>query len=122
MFFLNSWTAQALMIEVGNSSSLIILERFMWVTSTAVDRHGCEDSRCQVGEKWVMSHEVYHSSTGCLVKRLTSHTKEAGEILLEDRRGYQAYQLQGLGDCWLPQVSGMIYCQGDKNIITVLDP
>jgi len=35
---------------------------------------------------------VYHSSTGCLVKRLTSHTKE---------------------------VSGMIYCQGDKNIITV---
>jgi len=35
---------------------------------------------------------VYHSSTGCLVKKLTSHNKE---------------------------VSGMIYCQGDKNIITV---
>ena len=40
----------------------------------------------------------------------------------DDCRGYQAYQLQGRGDCWLPQVSGMIYCQGDKNIITVLDP
>ncbi|CAK8986904.1 unnamed protein product [Durusdinium trenchii] len=35
---------------------------------------------------------VYHSSTGCLVKKLTNHAKE---------------------------VSGMIYCQGDKNIITV---
>ena len=57
------------------------------------------------------------------MKRLTSHTKEAGEILLEDDcRGYQTYQLQGRRDCWLPQVSGMIYCQGDKNIITVLDP
>lgn len=56
MFFLNSRTAQVLMIEVGNSSSLIILERSMWVTSTAVDRHGCEDSRCQAGKNgsWVM--------------------------------------------------------------------
>lgn len=35
---------------------------------------------------------VYHSSTGCCVKKLTSHAKE---------------------------VSGMIYCPGDKNIITV---
>lgn len=35
---------------------------------------------------------VYHSSTGCQVKKLTPHSKE---------------------------VSGMIYCPGDKNIITV---
>ena len=49
-FFLNSWTAQVLMIEVGNSSSLIILERSMWVTSTALDRHRCDDSRCQAGK------------------------------------------------------------------------